>query len=684
MSVNRGLRVGVDVGGTFTDFAVMDEATGRIVPFKVPTIPRNPAEAVLNGLRHLGERGELDLSRVGFFVHGTTLATNTVIERRGARTGLLVTQGFRDVLGIARVRLQNPFDFAVERPAPLVRRMLTREVGERIMADGSILVPLDEARVVRETEWLQAQGVEALAIAFMNAYRNGAHEVRARALVERIAPGLYVSASSEVWPQGREYERTLLTVMNAYVGPRLDRYLVALEAELRANGVGVPLFVTKSNGGVMTAAGARRTPVELLLSGPAAGVAGAAYLAGLAGYPRIVTLDIGGTSADLSVVNGQPLTSTEAHVGEFPVILPAVDVTSIGAGGGSVAWLDAAGVLKVGPESAGAEPGPACYGLGGTRPTLTDAYVALGIIDPEKFLGGSMPLRRDLALEALAGLASGLHRRVEEAAEAVVRVATSTMYRELISVLARRGVDPRDFALFVFGGAGATHGFLLAQETGIPQVLVPPAPGILCALGALIADVKSDFIRTVYLTLDAADARQTLAAGFGELQARARRWLEAEGLATLPWEVRLSADMRYVGQSFELEVPVAESDLDQGGTLEGLVARFHNLHLHVYGHMEKSAPVEIINLRTRVVGRMMKPALPELPEGGRAPVPRRRPIFYRGRTLEALVVARPELPRGYVLEGPAIVEQYDTTTFVPPGWAAAVDRFGNLVGVQVR
>lgn len=680
--MSHRFRLGIDVGGTFTDFAVMDETTGRLVPFKQATTPAQPAEAVVAGLRRLAERGDLDPAGVHFFVHGTTLATNTVIERRGARTGLLVTEGFRDLLTIARLRLANPFDFTAERPVPLVPRRLTREVVERIMAEGSIIVPLDEESVRRELARLRAEGIEALAISFMNAYRNPVHEQRARAIAAAECPGVYISTSSEVWPQIREYERTLVTVMNAYVGKRLDTYFSALETDVRAAGVSARIFVTKSNGGIMSAHGARQTPVELLLSGPAAGVVGATYVATLAGHPRIVTLDIGGTSADLSVADGQPLYSTDGHVGEFPVTLPAVDVVSIGAGGGSIAWTDAAGVLKVGPESAGATPGPACYGLGGSRPTLTDAYVALGYIDPDRFLGGTMPLRPDLATKALATVATTLRRGVPEAAEAVVQVATSTMHRELVSVLARRGIDPGDYALFVFGGAGATHGFLLAQETGIRRVVVPLTPGILCALGALIADVKRDFIKTTYLTLGPGHEPETaaaLAGGLAELGRRALGWLQAEGLGGLPRELRHTVDMRYVGQSFELEVPVTETDLETR-PLDGLIGRFHDAHLQIYGYAEKSSPAEIINLRTTVVGCTTKPALPELPQGGAAPAVRRRRVFYAGEPLEAVVVERSALPRGFSVEGPAVVEQYDTTTFVPPGWRVTVDRFGNLIG----
>jgi N-methylhydantoinase A len=681
----RRFRLGIDVGGTFTDFAVMDESTGQLVAFKVATTPQSPAQAVVTGIRRLTERQLLDPAGLEFFVHGTTLATNTVIQRRGAKVGLLVTEGFRDVMSIARQRLANPFDFTTRQQDALVRRRHTLEVTERVLADGSVVVPIDEAQLGDQIERLRHEEVEAIAIAFMHAYKNPAHERAAKQQAIDLCPDTYVCASAELWPQIREYERTLVTVMNAYVGRTLDAYFGVLLRELRDVGVSTRVFVTKSNGGIMTAEGARQAPVQLMLSGPAAGVVGATHLAKLAGWPKIITLDIGGTSADLSIADGEPLYSSDGRVGEFPVTLPAVDVSSIGAGGGSIAWTDAVGVLKIGPDSAGADPGPACYGLGGTAPTVTDAYVVLGLVDPARFLGGSMTLRPDLAAASMERIAAALQRSREEAAEAIVQVATAAMYRELMSVLARRGIEPADYALFVFGGAGATHGFLLAQEADIKRVLVPPTPGILCALGALVADVKNDFIRTVYLETDGhgvADTCARLQSGFDALGAEALAWLDAEGLAELPYEIRRSADIRYVGQSFEVDVPVEAADLTDASGVTAIVSRFHDLHARIYGYAERDGAVEVINIRTTIIGRTTKPAVPELPPGSGSPEFTERKIFCGGRAISARVVARADLPRGFEADGPMIVEQYDTTTFVPPGWRLSVDRYGNLLGVR--
>lgn len=681
-----GYRLGIDVGGTFTDFVVLDEKAGTLLPFKTPTTPNWPTDAIVAGIGTLERDGRLDPAEVSSFVHGTTLATNIIIERRGAVTGLLVTRGFRDILTIARLRLENPFDFTAERPAALVPRHLTREVDERIRADGAVLQPLDEAGLLREAAALREQGIEALAVAFMNAYRNPTHEQRAVELIREVYPDLYVCGSAELWPQIREYERTLVAVMNAYVGKRLDSYFERLSAELAATGIKSRIFVSKSNGGIMSAEGARKTPVELLLSGPAAGVVGASYLAGLAGFPRIITIDIGGTSADLSVVDGNPLFSTEAEVGEFPVTLPAVDVTAIGAGGGSIAWIDGAGVLKVGPRSAGAEPGPACYDKGGEEPTITDAYVVLGLIDPVNFLGGTMRLIPERAQETLAVIAQRLNRGIEAAAEAVLAVATSNMYRELISVLARRGIDPTDFALFVFGGAGPTQGFLLAEEIGFRNVVVPPSPGVLCALGAVAADVKRDFIRTTYIRLvpgHLAPVVPALVDILRGLERQARAWLAEERLSGVHIELRSSIDMRYVGQSFEIEVPLESDDTGSQSGLAALLAQFHDRHRQIYGYAETSGAVEAINVRTTVIGRTVKPCIPELPPGGPPPKLGKRRIYHRGAWHEGAVASRSELPRDYMLPGPAVIEQYDTTTFVPPGWRVQVDRFGNLIGDQL-
>lgn len=679
-------RLGIDVGGTFTDFAVFNELTGELFPFKMASVPQQPSRAVLAGIQKLHQDGKIVPSEIQSFLHGTTLATNTLIERRGAKTGLLVTRGFRDVLLVGRLRLRNPFDFSATRPEPIVPRRLTREIKERMRADGEVIEAIDVDEVVREALWLRAEGVQAIAVAFVNSYRNELHEVAAANAIRDKLPGLYVCTSSELWPQIREYERTLVSAINGYIGSRISGYLSELREGVRAVGIPASILVTKSNGGVANATEAAARPVELLLSGPAAGVIGASHLGRLAGFPRIITVDIGGTSADLSVVDGQPLYSTEAEVGEFPVTIPAVDVTAIGAGGGSVAWLDSAGVLKVGPQSAGADPGPACYGLGNSEPTITDAYLTLGIVGEDRFLSGAMRLDRQLAVQAIRPIGEALKRTPEQAAEAILEVATSNMYRELMTVLARKGVDPSDFALFLFGGAGATHGFLLAEEVGFRKVVVPRFPGVLCALGALVADLKRDFIRTRHVALaPGALVRpaEILAREIDELEARGRDWAEANGVTVGRLEFEHSADMRYVGQSFEVQVSFRASECSPDGVAK-ILSRFHQRHAAAYGYSEQGAATEIINIRTTAVVSIDKPSLKRLNSTGNFRAASTRPIFFQGRWYQAAVYRREEQIAGAELVGPVIVEQYDTTTFLPPGWRIVVDEYGNLIGEKTK
>ena len=521
-----GLRVGVDVGGTFTDFVAFDDAVNATRAFKVPSVPADPAGAVIDGFRRLP--GEADLS---LFLPGTTIALNALLQRGGARVGLLVTRGFRDVLQLRRLRLDGAPGYFVEQRAPLVPRRDIREIDARILADGTEIRPLDAGQVAAAAEELAAAGCEALAICFLHAYRNAAHEEAAAAAVRERLPGVHVTLSSDVWPQQREYERTQIAVINAHVAPTMERYFERLVGSLAELGVRAPVFSTKSSGGIMSAARAVERPVETLLSGPASGVVAAAALGRASGHDALVAFDMGGTSADIGLVEGGEVrTSTENAVGDFPVIMPAVDIASIGAGGGSIAHVDAAGVLKVGPRSAGADPGPACYGRGGDEPTVTDAYVTLGMIDPERFLGGELTLDDAAARDACSRVGAPLGLDSDEVAEAILRVATANMFASLLPLMAQRGANPRDFTLLAYGGAGPTHAFYLAQEVGFERVLVPAAPGTFCALGCLLADVRADFVRTIYAPLaELSDDR--LAGAFAELRDDAGRWVEEERVA---------------------------------------------------------------------------------------------------------------------------------------------------------
>jgi N-methylhydantoinase A len=479
-------------------------------------------------------------------------------------------------------------------------------------------------------------------------------------------------------------ERALVAVMNAYVGRRMSGYFDDLERGLRGLGLAAPVLSTKSNGGVMTASEAGQRPVETLLSGPAAGVIGASFVARAAGHERVITFDMGGTSADVAVVDGEPRFSTENHVGDFPVIMPAIDVTSIGAGGGSIAWLDRDGVLKVGPQSAGARPGPACYGAGGTEPTVTDAYVALGVIDPARFLGGSVPLDPRLAEAALERLGRSLGRSVADTAESVLRVATSQMYAALVPLMARKAVDLDQFALLPFGGAGPTHGFLLAREVGIRRVLVPPSPGVLCAIGSLVADVRRDFVRTVHHPLRRGGEGLVVRAirdAFHALAEEGRAWLAAQALEFDGTSTIWSADIRYLGQSFELTPTVTPDVLvdETGDALRGL---FHVAYRDVYGYADEAADLEVLNVRLTAIGVTRKPAVAaSSSNGARAETaPRERRVFLDGAPVTVKVVDRAALAPGAPIAGPAIIEQYDPTVLVPAGFTVQADRHGNLIG----
>jgi len=706
--------LGIDIGGTFTDFALFDTRTGELLGLKVPSTPPAFAEAVETGLDQLAREHGIDPREIGTVVHGTTIAVNTLIQRAGARLGLLVTEGFRDVLELQRLRLPNPFDLDGARPLPLIPRARVAEVRERLRADGNIDTPLDEASAREAAHRLLGQEIEGLVVSLIHSYRNPMHERRVRDIAE-TATGLPVSASADVWPQSREYERTALAVLDAYVQPQVRRYLEGFESALSARGVPATPYVTKSNGGIMPVAAARQQTVATLLSGPASGVIGAAYVASQAGLSSVITLDVGGTSADIAVVEGgRPRVSTSEHVGGIPVMMPVVGVTAIGAGGGSVAWVDDVGVPKVGPQSTGAHPGPACYGRGGAEATLTDAFLLSGFLDAAGFLGGRMPLDPALAEKAIARFAGPLGMTPHEAAECVVRIAVSNMYAEFTKILSRAAVDPRDFALVAFGGAGPVLGALLAREVGISTVFVPRAPGTLCALGAISADIVSDAVRSVHHqsrgerrslapTLPTAvlgvaggalapdPPRQLLVADGGGFESGALReqyealraelaeWLARHGAGAGPATFRHAADMRYVGQSYEIEVPVELAWLAPGGDA-ALIAAFHRVHERVFGHADPDAPAEIVNLRVQLRAARPRVPLGEVPALGESPTPRTtRRIWLDGRPTTARIFDRAALGRGARLTGPAIVEQPDTTVLVPSGHAAEVDRFGNLI-----
>jgi N-methylhydantoinase A len=683
--LESGLRLGIDIGGTFTDLVLMNEATGATVALKTPSTPADPAAAVLNGIDQLITEHNVEPRAIRYFVHGTTIALNTLIQRSGATTALLVTRGFKDVLEIGRLRLPDPTNYFVQKVSPLVPRRLVREVDERLLANGEVYRPLDLTQLDQAVRQVAAEGAGAVALCFLHAYKSDRHERAAAEYIRATFPDLYVTTSSEIWPQQREFERATVAVINAHIGDRMQRYFERLEQNVREVDIPAPIFTTRSNGGIMTARSASAVPVETLLSGPSAGVMGAVHVSRRAGYDKVITLDIGGTSADVSIIEGDVHYSTENQVGEFPIFLPAVDVSSIGAGGGSIAWLDQSGLLKVGPKSAGADPGPACYGRGGEQATLTDAYVALGWIRPENFLGGRLPLHAAKAEAALRRVGEPLGLDAAATASSVVEVTTSNMYAQFMPLMAKRGIDPRDFTLFAYGGAGPTHACLLATEVGIRRVVAPRAPGTLCALGSLVTDIKSDFIKTLYADTNHYRVDE-LDAEFRALEAAATAWLATQQVTTVEQYTVRSADMRYKGQSFDITVPLADA-FAEGGDLERIREPFHRVYERVYGFSDPEAAVEIINARVTIIGTTPKPvaeASPHSPNGAvsAAPVTTRQ-VLERRQSVTAGVYEWDALLAGSELTGPAIIEAVDTTFYLPTGFSAVIDDWGNIVAEAV-
>jgi N-methylhydantoinase A len=676
--------LGTDVGGTFTDFVFYTE-TREVHCFKVPSTPARPGASILEGVDEI--RGALGLDAAAWrhmaHTHSSTVATNALIERKGAKVGLLVSSGFRDLFELQRLAIPHPMRFDSRRPLPLVPRQFVREVRGRIAADGNEIDPLDEADAVAAAEDLVALGAEIAIVVLLHSYRNPAHEQQARAAIERAEVPLRLELSSEVWAQAREYERGVLTAINASIRPIVETYVERLDQGLAERGIDTPARVARSNGGAELAMTMRQRPVVALLSGPAAGVAGAAAAAADAGWEAadLMTLDVGGTSADIGVIRGgYPVLSSEEHIADFPLLIPTIAVSSIGAGGGSILWLDPTGALKVGPRSVGADPGPACYGASESRiPALTDAFLVAGLLAPGQRLGGKLPLQMVPAREALATLAGPLGLPVEAVADGAIRVATALMAAEASNVLARRGVDAPRFRMVAFGGAGPLVAALLAEEIGIDSILIPPFPGALSALGAARADLEGDLVEPVYERLSALD-RAALARIVAQVQRRAAEWIaeQTRALTVTGTSIALAADMRYDGQGYDVTVPLDAAWLS-GGDFERIRSAFHAAHRATYGHANESAEIWLKELRAHITGATPKPRIVPLRAAATAVPEGRRSVRLFGHDVSASVHERAAIGPGQRLVGPAIVNQMDTTTWIPERWQASVVPSGALV-----
>jgi N-methylhydantoinase A len=685
MGPGMAVRIGVDSGGTFTDVCLLDEATGQIAVWKLPSTPSDPSIAITAGAREIMERfSGTGVSEVSFFGHGTTVATNALIQGKGARSGLITNEGFRDLLELARQRRPHLYDLQTEKPPALVPRDRRHEVAARIHFDGRVerAPDVDEVRTV--VRRLADQKVEAVAVCFLYSFLDPEHEkLVASVLAEELGDTAFITCSYQVCPEFREYERLSTTVVNAFLGPIMRDYLQNLTPRLQAAGVDIKPHITQSNGGTISFQTAAEQPVRTILSGPSTGVVGALETARMASVEDIITFDMGGTSTDVALIEGgEPGLTTESEVHGYPIKVPMIDIQTVGAGGGSIAYVDSGGFLKVGPRSAGADPGPVCYGLGNEEATVTDANVVMGVLDPKTLLGGRMPINHDQALAAMDTLGSRIGLGAMETAAGIVRVVTANMARAIRLISVQRGHDPRDYWLVPFGGGGPAHAGRLARELGMGRILVPRNPGILCALGLLLTDLSQDFSLTRRSRLDA-DGVAAARSALDQLRAEAEDWFDLEGVEPARRALSATIDMRYAGQNHELSVSVPEID-DDGDFMAELARNFAQVHIRRYGYAAEDEPVELITFRLRATGLVEKPAFPMGEISGPDPsgaLVSRRPIYAPegGEFLDTPVYDRELLRPGNQIVGPAIIVQFDSTTLVLTDQIAAIDQYFNIL-----
>ncbi|MBW4090388.1 MAG: hydantoinase/oxoprolinase family protein [Proteobacteria bacterium] len=676
-------RIGVDSGGTFTDVCLFDEQSGRVAVWKVSSTPDDPsrgiAQGVEEGVAHVGTVP----AEIGYLGHGTTVGTNALIQHRGARTGLITTDGFRDLLEIGRQKRPDLYDLQADAPPPLVPRDLRLEVPERIRHDGTVETPLDEDAVRAAARALREAGVAAVAICFLYGFVRTEHEAAARRIVAEECPEAFVCTGHEIAPEFREFERISTTVVNAYLGPVMHGYIGRLGARLAGLGLRVAPHITQSNGGVIGFDRASRQAVRTVLSGPSTGVVAAQAIGGMAGIADLITFDMGGTSTDVALLRGGVCRLTnEAIVHGYPIKAPMLDIHTVGAGGGSIAYVDNGGLLKVGPRSAGAFPGPVCYDTGNTEPTVTDANLVLQTLNPTHLLGGRMAVRQDLAKAAIGHLAEQLGLTPMATAQGIVSVVTANMARAIRVISVQRGYDPRDYTLAAFGGAGPLHAARLAKELDIARILVPRHPGILCAMGLLLTDVRADFAATRLLTLADA-ARPAIEDVFAGLAAEAAAWFAEAAVGPAERRVQRAVDMRYAGQNYELSVPVPDGPIT-GSVLDGLAAGFADAHRRMYGFVAEGEPVQLVTFRIEASGLVPKAAFrprPERAPDASAAIVGRREVWLPEADgfLSCPLYDRDRLDSGHRIAGPAIVEQMDATTVILPGMTARVEPHLNLI-----
>jgi N-methylhydantoinase A len=689
----RKFHIGVDIGGTFTDLVLAEDGIDRLHNVKTLTTPDDPALGVMKAVREALDDVGAAPAEVARFVHATTLPTNLVLERKGARVAYVTTRGFGDIFLLSKQRPVGPdrFNLFYQRPEPLVPRELVAEIAERMDHHGDVLTPLDETQADSALKALAAKQPESVAICLLHAYANPAHERRLAELVRRHLPDAYIALSSEVWPEYQEYERASATVLSAYIGPTFAAYVSGLQAALRDLGIRCPLQIMQSAGGVMTAAAAARKAAYVIESGPAAGVIASAYVGGLCDYPDLISFDMGGTTAKAGVVQkGAPRITHDFRVGGRtssgsrdsgePIKIPVIDLAEVGAGGGSIARIDAGGFLQVGPQSAGASPGPACYGFGGAEPTVTDANVVLGYIDPDYFLGGRMRIFPELSRAALARIGDRLGLDAVRVAEGIYELANTHMASAIRVVTLQRGIDPREYAITASGGAGPLHVVKVAEQFDIPTVIVPPSPGVKSAFGLLVSDLAYDYVATTIMPAAAADFT-ALDSAFGQLEETGRHDIAVDaGEGTV--ELTRSLDLRFSNQALDIAIPIQEGPVT-ADTIRQAEADFRQLYFATTG-MRPADPCQIVNCRLRAVGRVAKPHIPAVAAGDGRPdraIKARRPAYFAeadGFT-DCPIYDRAQLFPGDAIAGPAIIEEPDSATVCPPGWAVQVDPYLNLI-----
>jgi len=676
-------RLGIDTGGTFTDFTLFCEQTGKILSMKVPSTPKEPSDAIIDGIEQVIALTEIDRREICYVGHGTTVATNSLIELKGAKTGLITTRGFRDLLEIGRQRRPELYDFYADKPHVLVPRHLRKEVSERITADGNVLRPLDLEELQTVKDALIGEKVESVAVCFLYSYLKPDHEQKVKAFFQTCCPDLYLYLSSEVLPEFREFERLSTTVLCAYLGPVVGNYTERLQKRARAIGLTTDPYITQSNGGIMSCLSVREKPIETALSGPAGGVMASAFLGNKIGVGNLITLDMGGTSADVSLIeNGIPQMTTDRKIIGYPVKIPMIEIDTIGAGGGSLAWIDDGGALKVGPQSAGADPGPACYNKGGRTPTVTDANLVLGRINPEYFLGGKMAIYPEMAGEAIERtLCQPLSMDLNRTASGIITIVDAHMVRAIRNISVAKGYDPREFTLLGFGGAGPLHAVAVAKELGIQSVLIPESPGTFSSLGLLVADFRSDFVKTRIL-LGTTENIEQINGMFPDLESMADKWLSQEKVPASKRILQRFIDMRYQRQNYEYRIELNASRFTPQNFGQVLSA-FHEEHKKNHGYALYDSPVEFVNYRVAAYGLVPKADVVSYPEGGPSPensLKGHRKVCFDPQAgyVTCPIYGMEGLAPQNRINGPAIIEQMGSTIIVPPTERAVVDAFKNI------